>query len=235
MSSEFSLKRNARTFFLASIFLSRVNYIKCSNLYNFCRYVDDLVDKKINNYTIKLNNIERQLRRKDEITDRNVSSINFLIEKKMINFRNLLELIKGIRFDNRMNYLKKKKELINYSYLVAGTVGVMLCDLFSINNKQAYKFAVDLGIAMQLTNIARDVLEDAKIQRVYIPSEWVKLNINEILHPNFNSKKKIMIGTKKGVYETAFGFDITQHLCYIYGSPSGSYFYEGTLDSDATG
>ena len=68
---------------------------------------------------------------------------------------------------------KEEEELIQYSYYVAGTVGLMMCDALKCKNKDAYLFAIDLGIAMQLTNIARDVLEDAKMGRRYIPGSWI--------------------------------------------------------------
>ncbi len=68
---------------------------------------------------------------------------------------------------------KEEEELIQYSYYVAGTVGLMMCDALNCENKDAYLFAIDLGIAMQLTNIARDVLEDAKMGRRYIPGSWI--------------------------------------------------------------
>ena len=69
--------------------------------------------------------------------------------------------------------IKEETDLICYSYQVAGTVGVMMCDALQCHNEKAKLFAIDLGIAMQLTNIARDVLEDAKMGRRYLPGSWV--------------------------------------------------------------
>ena len=68
-----------------------------------------------------------------------------------------------------------KSELINYAYYVAGTVGIMMAKILNAQNKYAYRYAVDLGIAMQLTNIMRDIIEDASMDRVYYPKVWIKL------------------------------------------------------------
>ena len=65
----------------------------------------------------------------------------------------------------------------------------MMSSILNINNNFARKYAVDLGIAFQMTNIARDILEDAKINRIYVPSTWYALNTNEIKKLNNNSKK----------------------------------------------
>ena len=93
--------------------------------------------------------------------------------------------------------IKNDKELISYAYLVAGTVGLMMADILKPKEKVAYKYALDLGIAFQLTNIARDILEDAKINRIYLPSSWEKFNINAIKNPNKKNKSKLIATTKR--------------------------------------
>ncbi len=93
--------------------------------------------------------------------------------------------------------IKSKKELIIYAYLAAGTVGLMMADILGITEKIAYKYAIDLGIAFQLTNIARDILEDAKINRIYFPQDWIKITCSEIKSPNEKNKKKIIKATLK--------------------------------------
>ena len=93
---------------------------------------------------------------------------------------------------------KKEEELIRYSYHVAGTVGIMMCDALKCDNILAKSFAIDLGIAMQLTNIARDVLEDAKMGRRYLPGTWIQ-NITPkeiVLAAKTNDLKKIHIVSK---------------------------------------
>ena len=69
--------------------------------------------------------------------------------------------------------IKDEASLIQYAYKVAGTVGLLMCNILNNEDPRAKAHAVDLGIAMQLTNIARDVVEDAKMGRRYLPGEWV--------------------------------------------------------------
>ena len=68
--------------------------------------------------------------------------------------------------------INSKKELLVYSYRVAGTVGLMMSKILKVKNKEAIKGAIDLGIAMQLTNIARDVNEDIELNRQYIEPDF---------------------------------------------------------------
>ena len=79
--------------------------------------------------------------------------------------------------DQKNIEIQNKEELIKYSYHVAGTVGLMMSKIIGVKNVNATRSAIDLGIGMQLTNIARDVYEDALMNRIYIPSDWIP-NIN---------------------------------------------------------
>jgi phytoene synthase len=86
------------------------------------------------------------------------------------------DLLDGINSDIQKNIkLNKKKDLLLYSYRVAGTVGLMMAKILRVNKKSSLKSAIDLGIAMQLTNISRDVVEDLNFGRSYI-----NLNFEEI-------------------------------------------------------
>ena len=80
------------------------------------------------------------------------------------------ELIKGVRSDLDEQILQDEAELLTYAYRVAGTVGLMMCQVLRVEDARAIPHAIDLGIGMQLTNIARDVKEDAERGRVYIPA-----------------------------------------------------------------
>ena len=120
---------------------------------------------------------------------------NFLTLSKNneISVQPALELIAGMQMDQTVFELKTERELLRYSHAVAGTVGVMMCKLLGCKEKDAYAFAVDLGIAMQLTNIARDVLEDANMGRRYIPEEWLSnpISVTEIAIGKSDIKKTI--------------------------------------------
>ena len=84
------------------------------------------------------------------------------------------DLMKGIKADLSFEQPDNLKELIIYSYQVAGTVGGLMAKILGANDQNAWKFAVDLGIGMQLTNIARDIKEDAINKRIYIPKDMLE-------------------------------------------------------------
>ena len=99
-----------------------------------------------------------------------------LIDEFNISLKIVDDLLDGINFDIKENVeLNTKKDLLIYSYRVAGTVGLMMAKILNVSKKKSLKSAIDLGVAMQLTNISRDVVEDLNNGRSYI-----KLNFEEI-------------------------------------------------------
>ncbi len=190
-------KKNSKSFYFASLFLSQQSSKHVYILYQFCRRVDDLVDKGKKNNFKKLYLLEKELKRKSFANDSYLNNISLLIKSKIIRIENLLELLKGVSLDTKKVHFQKKEQLLNYSYLVAGTVGMMMCGILKTTNNYSYKYAVDLGIAMQLTNILRDILEDAKMNRVYIPKSWVLLKPDNIINQNKNDRKKIIFASNK--------------------------------------
>jgi len=177
----------AKSFNWAGFFLPKNIYNDCSKLYAFCRVLDDLVDEKIE---LELR-IERFSKIKDLfeksykqanddriLADENEygSIVNNMITiadnnniKKII----LDDLIEGVSSDLKSKvYLRSVKDLLIYSYRVAGTVGLMMAKILNVNDTRSLKGAIDLGIAMQLTNIARDVIEDKKMNRQYIKPDF---------------------------------------------------------------
>ena len=203
------IKRNylatfAKSFNWAGFFLPKDTYEECSKLYAFCRILDDVVDsdqdlkikkERFNEikdilklYEIRFTDNENMLIINDMIT---------LTENKNIKKIILDDLIEGIESD-----LKKEvnfstvKELLIYSYRVAGTVGLMMAKILSVKDSRALKGAIDLGIAMQLTNIARDVIEDQKIGRKYIEKDFKNIKAtlqlaDTFYESSFSSIKKI--------------------------------------------
>ena len=177
------IKKHAKSFYWASFFLSRPVFNKCSSLYNFCRTLDDIVDDDKRIATKKENFL---LFKKDFIN----KNPNNLIVKEMwsiINSENISQRIVNDLFDgvetdlDEKVQIKSKKELLVYSYRVAGTVGLMMSKILKVSNKEALKGAIDLGIAMQLTNIARDVCEDKIRNRQYIQHDFpsIRKTIND--------------------------------------------------------
>ncbi len=177
------LKKHAKSFYWASFFLSKSTFDKCSSLYNFCRTLDDLADddKKL---AIKKENF---LNFKKDFINKNLNNSIIkemwsIIDSEKISKQVVIDLFDGVQTDleDKVQF-KSKKELLVYSYRVAGTVGLMMSKILKVNNKEALKGAIDLGIAMQLTNVARDVCEDKARNRQYINHDFssIKETINE--------------------------------------------------------
>tara|TARA_B100001063_G_scaffold241802_1_gene269326 strand:+ start:174 stop:1022 length:849 start_codon:yes stop_codon:yes gene_type:complete len=164
------LKSHAKSFYWASFFLSKKIYSKCSTLYSFCRTLDDIVDS-----SDELTNKKLSFKKfKNDFVNKKFDNLIVKAMWEVMNDVNILEkvvldLFDGVETDLNENVnIKTKKDLLVYSYRVAGTVGLMMSKILKVDNKEALKGAIDLGIAMQLTNIARDVVEDKKRNREYI-------------------------------------------------------------------
>ena len=177
MSAESYLSKYAKSFNWAGFFLPKNTYKKCSALYDFCRVADNIADDE-NTIDVK---IEKFKKFKDNFENKNfddpiIKNIWNLISEYNISIRIIYDLLDGINSDIKKEVrLNTKKELLIYSYRVAGTVGLMMAKILKVNKKKSLRSAIDLGIAMQLTNIARDVIEDKKNNRFYI-----KENFDEI-------------------------------------------------------
>ncbi len=167
LNSSIDLKREGKSFYWASFFLPKRYKTNAGILYSICRYFDDIADKYNKDQTIYLkNSIE-------EIKNNKKNKVNIFLQKNKINNVIFIDLIEGLILDQKKPRIKNEKELIKYSYHVAGTVGLMMSKIIGVKNIKAEPSAIDLGIGMQLTNIARDVYEDSKMERVYLPANWI--------------------------------------------------------------
>ena len=187
------LKNNGKSFHWAGKFLNKECINRAAELYSFCRILDDIADSGEANSHEYLINI-KSIIKKNTITElENTFSIKYPKFLKSSSKKAVIDLIDGLILDQKGVLFKQEEELIRYSYHVAGTVGIMMCDALKCDNVLAKSFAIDLGIAMQLTNIARDVLEDAKMGRRYLPGSWVQniLPKEIILAAKNNDLKKI--------------------------------------------
>ena len=160
----------AKSFNWAGFFLPKKTYEKCSALYDFCREADNIADDA-NKIEIKKDNF---IKFRNNFVNKNyddpvIRNMWDLINEFSISTKIVDDLFEGINSDIKENVkLNSKKELLIYSYRVAGTVGLMMAKILNVHKKQSLKSAIDLGIAMQLTNISRDVMEDKKNNRFYI-------------------------------------------------------------------
>ncbi len=200
------LKKHAKSFYWASFFLSNNVIKKSTVLYNFCRTLDDIADEK-NDLKIKKENF---LKFKKDFLNKNEENLIIkqmwsIMNSESISEKIVLDLFDGVESDleEKVN-VKSKKELLIYSYRVAGTVGLMMSKILKVKDREALKGAIDLGIAMQLTNIARDVVEDEKSNRKYIETKFSSIkNIiydSEIFYEkSFNSISKIPLRSRFSV------------------------------------
>ena len=160
----------AKSFNWSGFFLPKKIYSKCSKLYDFCRTIDNIADqnadleikkKELGEFKIKFEEKNQQ----DSVV-KNMWDLmdEFNISKKIVD-----DLFDGVKSDLKQEVrIKTEKELLVYSYRVAGTVGLMMAKIFGVKKKESLQRAIDLGIAMQLTNISRDVVEDEKKNRIYL-------------------------------------------------------------------
>jgi len=160
----------AKSFNWAGFFLPKKTYEKCSALYDFCREADNIADDA-NKIEIKKDNF---IKFRNNFVNKNyddpvIKNMWDLINEFSISTKIVDDLFEGINSDIKENVnFNSKKELLIYCYRVAGTVGLMMAKILNVHNEQSLKAAIDLGIAMQLTNISRDVIEDKKNNRFYI-------------------------------------------------------------------
>ena len=174
MTSKNYLSIYAKSFNWAGFFLPKETYKKCSALYDFCRVIDNIADEK-NQIKIKQNKFEefKNNFNKKNFDDSIIENMWKLINEFNISLKIIDDLFDGIESDIKDEVkLNSKKDLLVYSYRVAGTVGLMMAKILNVNKKKSLKSAIDLGIAMQLTNISRDVIEDLNNQRFYIQENF---------------------------------------------------------------
>ena len=200
MSNKSYLSVYAKSFSWAGYFLPKETFKKCSALYDFCRVADNIADddEKIENKEKKIGQFENDFNQKN-FDNPIIKNMWGLIEEFNISLKIIQDLLIGIKSDIKDKVkLNSKKELLIYSYRVAGTVGLMMAKILKVNKKSSLKSAIDLGIAMQLTNISRDVIEDSKNNRFYIDGNFEEIsstiNLADTFYKNsFYSIKDIPI------------------------------------------
>ena len=187
-TNTYSIKSEGKSFYWASFFLPKKNRIAASRLYSICRYLDDVADNSKLDTSSQIKNIFNQIEENES------SEINIFFKKNNISLGILKDLIDGLISDQQNVRITNEKELIDYSYKVAGTVGLMMLPIINTKDAEARKHAIDLGIAMQLTNIARDVYEDAKMNRLYLPKEWLgQVSTSDLIDNKLDDQKKKLI------------------------------------------
>ena len=168
------ISKHAKSFSWAGVFLSKETFKKCSILYDFCRTIDDIADEdgQLNTKKKKFLEFKSEFKNKN-FSNNIIKNIHKLLEEESISHKIIDDLFDGIESDlqNEVS-LNTKKDLLIYSYQVAGTVGLMMAKILKVKDQQSLRCAVDLGVAMQLTNISRDVIEDSSKNRNYIKADF---------------------------------------------------------------
>ena len=208
-------KTYAKSFYFSSFLLPKRKRLAAYAVYAFCRYADNLIDlaekKSIKDITDQFSRLKNDL--STIYHNRNIHkhcAFTKTVLKYQIPQEYFLELIEGVLMDLKKNRYSSVQELDLYCYKVASTVGLIMCEVFSYTNSAAHCYAITLGKAMQLTNIIRDIDEDYKIGRIYIPQDILKqFNYTEndirekIMNESYNEMMKYLILYTRSLYSIA--------------------------------
>ena len=189
------LKKHAKSFYFAGLLLDKQTLNDAAILYAFCRQLDDTADNLKSNNIYDLKHLIEDYRQPVPTDSVNLSFKK--IQKKYALKQTFIDdLILGVSSDTNFKQPQNVKDLLLYSYQVAGTVGALMAKILGANNQNAEKFAIDLGIGMQLTNISRDIKEDSINNRIYIPKD--------MLPNNFSLKDILNEKNKKCIFDATY-------------------------------
>ena len=201
------LAHHGKSFRFAGRFLDKRQLVDCARLYRFCRFVDDLVDEASDTDAA-----QRELDRLKNDLELNLSTTpviqDFIDLATQCQMQSdvISELIRGIESDLQPALIENDAGLLRYCYRVAGTVGLLMCDVLGVCDPKAKAHAIDLGIGMQLTNIARDIKEDAEMGRCYVPSQWLGEFSPQGLVESSTSESEVAIGSVQRLLSLAENF-----------------------------
>jgi len=169
------IKHHSKTFNMASSLLDNERRDAVASLYSFCRITDDLIDKNTTYGDELLANWVNSINCKvPNIADPVQFSWLHTRMKYQIPADYMDQLIKGVHMDTHKKRYETIEELIEYCYYVASTVGLMSMHIIGFSDRKAIPYAIQMGVALQLTNIIRDIGEDYDMGRIYIPQEELK-------------------------------------------------------------
>ena len=187
-------------FLLPILFLPPPKREAIETIYAFCRYSDDIVDEeadvkeKYHRLLVWTNELQLALQgvSRFAILNRLVS----VIQNFHIPTQHFLDLLKGMEMDLVKNRYETFGELEQYCYRAASTVGLICAEVFGYHHERTKQYAVNLGIALQLTNILRDIKTDAKKGRIYLPKEDLRqfgYSEEELLNSVYNDRFRALM------------------------------------------
>ncbi|MEM6463004.1 MAG: phytoene/squalene synthase family protein [Pseudomonadota bacterium] len=174
-------------------------------LYAWCRHADDLIDGQTLGHDTRHENSEGQKQRLSELREQTRAALNGVVSddpvfealrqvvhRNRIPGQHPMELIKGFEMDVSGRKYRSETDMLDYCYHVAGVVGVMMAIIMGVRDEDVLDRASDLGLGFQMTNIARDVIDDAKAGRVYLPSEWLEAAGIDEIDPSDPDQRKVL-------------------------------------------
>ena len=208
-------KKSNSSFYYAFNLLPAQQRDAMNTVYAFCRQTDDIVDEgttpdyikyeKLRKWRIEL---EKSLNGHSEYPL--INKLSKTIQNFNIPLQPFFDLIRGMEMDLQRKRYVTFNDLQTYCYNVASTVGLMCIEIFGYRHPSAKDFAINLGIALQLTNILRDIKKDAEKGRIYIPKEDMdKFNYNELdvfnntYNENFQNMMKYQVERAREYFNAA--------------------------------
>lgn len=218
-----SIAVGSKSFSLASKIFPKDLRQDAEHVYFWCRYCDDQIDeggdfKKLEYLRQSTLSIWQDA---SEFSAPPFEALAKVVLKRQIPSHYPLELLEGMRMDLLNTHYQTFTQLKLYCYRVASTVGLMMCHVMGLTRETALQEAADLGVAMQLTNIARDIKEDFELGRTYLPLEWLEdvgLDKNNYMHPENRDKLfkvvQRLIGMADSYYQKGLkGLDALNWRC----------------------
>jgi phytoene synthase len=186
-TSRLIIQRGSKSFAVAARLFDQQTRENAYMLYAWCRHCDDVID----NQQLGFNSspqaadvtqaILTELRAKTRAAIANQPSaepvfegLRYVLMRNEIPGSYPLQLLEGFAMDAAGHHYRTLDDTLQYCYYVAGVVGIMMAYVMGARDPEALQRATDLGIAFQLTNIARDVHEDAAVGRIYLPADWLE-------------------------------------------------------------
>ncbi len=188
-ASRLVIQKGSKSFAAAAKLFDADTRASAYMLYAWCRHCDDRIDNQELGFNskpqsaVKTQAILKELRSKTQCAidnepcdDTVFEGLRYVIHRHQIPGRYPLELLDGFAMDATAFEYRNLADTLRYCYHVAGVVGVMMAAIMGARGGDVLQRAADLGIAFQLTNIARDIREDAEVGRIYLPGDWLAGN-----------------------------------------------------------
>ena len=185
--SEQSIKQGSKSFAAAARLFDKPTRDDCVMLYAWCRHCDDVIDgqtlgqvQQADFRDGQLQRLEGLRRQTSDALERGIApdpifeALRRVAERRQIPAVHPQQLLRGFEMDAEERVYETVGDTLDYGYHVAGVVGVMMAMIMGVRDPRVLDRASDLGIAFQLTNIARDVIDDARVGRVYVPAELLR-------------------------------------------------------------